>query len=273
MAERSEAERRMNSTAHLEQVRAVRFRDMMTYRSRLRYLLWRAGAGRSRSIVVRFKNGLRIILRPPPSNDLATAMEVFVCEAYRSPRPLDVGSVRRIFDLGANVGFASLYFSTQFADAVIEAYEPHPDFAKQCAANLKLNNLQDRVALQIAAVGNKVGEQYLTDAETHSSLVETEGPNRLRVKVVDWLDTVGEMSIDLLKMDIEGGEYSILFDPRFAKANIKNLVVEWHATAGRPTGDEDIAHRLSELGYRVEPGPVGQLPQMRFGLLWGYRTN
>lgn len=239
--------------------------------SRLRYLMWRAGISKGKPINVKLTGGQQLILRPPPASDIGTAMEVFVCEAYRSPLPLAAEDIRHIQDIGANVGFSVVYFSACFPNAKIEAFEPHPVHVRQLSSHILLNNLGLRVTVHAAAVGTKNEQMFLTDAETHSSLVKEEGPNRLMIPVVDWLELAANTQIDLLKMDIEGGEYSILFDQRFADLKIRNLVIEWHVTSARPRGDQEIIQRLNELGYRIEHGPQGELQEMRFGLLWGYR--
>jgi FkbM family methyltransferase len=246
-------------------------RDLLPLWHRLRYLAWRAGFRGRRPIQLRLASGEWLVLRPPPATDLETAMEVFFCRAYRSPRPLPAERVRKIVDLGANVGYSIVYFSRAFPHALIEAFEPHPEYVRQATRHVEVNGLEDRVTIHAAAAGNRSCRMFLLDAENRSTLVSRGGPGRFEVDVVDWLATAETTPIDFLKMDIEGAEYTILFDPRFARRNVANLVVEWHETPEHPAGGADVVTLLQRLGYQVEQGFQGELMGLKFGLIWGYR--
>ena len=255
----------------LEAPRGTGFRDLLPAWHRLRYLAWRAGLLGKRPILLRLARGDRLILRPPPTTDLQTAMEIFFCDAYRSPRPLPAERVRTIVDLGANVGYSLVHFSREFPRATIEAFEPHPHHVQQIRRHVSANNLKDRVTVHAAAAGNRSCQQFLLDAENQSTLVSGGGPGRYEVSMVDWLAAADGQEIDLLKMDIEGSEYAILFDPRFAQMKVANLVIEWHETPEHPAGEHEVVRLLQGLGYQVEPGLQGESSGLRFGLLWGYR--
>lgn len=239
---------------------------------RLRYLAWRAGLGGKRPILLQLVGGERLVLRPPPTTDLNTAMEIFFCEVYRSPRPLDAKRIRKIIDLGSNVGYSVVYFSHAFPQATIEAYEPHPDHVRQTSHNIAVNGLENRVNLHAVAAGNRSRQMFLRDAENQSTLMSREGPGHFEVPVVDWLAAAAGEPIDFLKMDIEGSEYEILFDARFADLDISNLVIEWHGTPEYPEGDKDVSELMQRLGYQVERGFHDELEGVKFGLIWGYRN-
>jgi FkbM family methyltransferase len=253
--------------------RGAGFRDLLPPWHRLRYLAWRAGFRGGRPIQVRLAGGERLVLRPPPTTDLQTAMEVFFCDAYRPPLPLPAGGVRSIVDLGANVGYSLVYFGRRFPLATIEAFEPHPAHVRQAARHVELNGLRDRVTLHAAAAGDRDCRMFLLDSENQSTLVSRAGEGRFEVPVVDWLAAASGRRIDFLKMDIEGSEYAILFDPRFAAMDVASLVLEWHETPERPAGGDDIAGLLRGLGYRVERGFRGEQDGVEFGLIWGFRSR
>jgi hypothetical protein len=69
------------------------------------------------------------------------------------------------------------------------------------------------------------------------------------VSMIDWFETVGTEEIDILKIDIEGGEYSILSDRRFADIKCKIIAMEWHNTPEYPDGQKWCVNRLEELNY------------------------
>jgi Methyltransferase FkbM domain len=80
----------------------------------------------------------------------------------------------------------------------------------------------------------------------------------------------GTQRIDLLKLDCEGSEYSILMDSRFEKLKIGTLFVEWHATPEHPHADHEIAARLRELGRSLEFGRDDAPCGIRVGIIWAY---
>ncbi len=129
-----------------------RLRDLFTLASRLRYLGWRA-ARSSREFRASLQTGERLIFRPAPATDLGVAYEVFVSEAYRPPRPLR-REVHTIVDVGANVGYATVYLASRYPAARIIAFEPHPRHVGQLAKQLRANDLDRRVRNRRGGGGN-----------------------------------------------------------------------------------------------------------------------
>lgn len=221
----------------------------MTAVSRWKYLAWRAWPGKA-STWVRLRSGERIELRRMPSTDLDTAYEVFASECYRLPRPIDPSKIGTILDLGANVGYSVLYWLRAFPTAHVMAFEPHPVHCRQVRRHLTANSLASRVQLIEAAAGRTTGTVTLSDRENTSSIVAVE--DGLAVPMVDVFEETHGTRIDLLKVDIEGAEYDILDDPRFAEWKPAAVVMEWHAVPSRPSGPEWCVRRLAEVGYAAE---------------------
>ena len=197
-------------------------------------------------------------------------MEVFLFRDYDPPKPL--GKLKYIVDLGANIGCSVVYFAHRYPAAKIDAWEPHPDHIVQLRENIKANELQSRVVVHPVAVGSVSATMWLLDCATQSRLTENYSTGTIEVKVEDWFSVPAtKRPIDLLKVDIEGGEYNLLFDPRFEGLDIQRIVLEWHATPQRPHGDQEVADRLSSLGYTLSMGRVAEVGDMRAGLIWDFR--
>jgi FkbM family methyltransferase len=243
----------------------------MTTASKIRYLIWRA-LPTDLFVAVRLRSGERLVLRGDPNVDLGVAYEVFVTKPYHSPRPLDSASVRRIIDVGANVGYTLAFWLCRYPLARIEAFEPHPDFVRHLWKNVAANRGMERVTVHAVAVGVRPGEAYLEDVGTMSHLVEGGAPSAIKVPVVDFFERIGTDHIDILKLDCEGAEHPIVMDPRFATLQIGALAVEWHATLARPDAEREICDRLVQLGWELVPaGDRVELPGLKAGLVWGYR--
>jgi FkbM family methyltransferase len=252
--------------------RVRRLRDLMRPGSRLRYLAWRA-AGARRTLTIGLRDGDRLIVRPAPAGDLSVAYEIFVDELYRSPRPLAAASVRRIVDVGANVGYALSYLGRRFPLAQMIAFEPHPAHLDQLDRNVAANGLTDRVTVIGAAAGLTDGRAFLSDAGEASRVLDGVGAGRLPILVADFFTAVGGAPIDLLKMDCEGGEYDLIMNQRFADLRVRAIALEWHAGRDRPEADESLRQRLAALDYALERGVEHRSGEDRFGMLWAYRKS
>ena len=237
--------------------------------------------------MTRLKSGLR------PGNgwysqnrspwDSRSPTRYFVLDTYRCPRELSRESVRRIVDVGANVGYSLIYWVANFPTASIDAFEPHPRHLDLLRRSLRINRIEAQVKVHPVAVGQTAGTFELIDAGTASAIAPSgAAPNgnnsrRLQVEVVDFFDAIKDLHIDLLKLDCEGAEYGILMDPRFGEINARNLVMEWHSTAAHPEACAELGARLSELGWQVQPGQLEHVAMLEglgmfgAGILWAFR--
>jgi hypothetical protein len=128
----------------------------MTIPSRLLYLLWRTGLWR-RNIAVRLNSGERLVLCDY-LYELNAAYEVFVGECYKCPHAIDKSEIRRIVDVGSNVGYSLAYWAAHFPMALIEAFEPHPKHVALIRRCLRLNGIEDRVILHATCGGYVEGQ-------------------------------------------------------------------------------------------------------------------
>jgi hypothetical protein len=88
------------------------------------------------------------------------------------------------------------------------------------------------------------------------------------VEVMDVLPLLADA--DLVKMDIEGAEWPILQDPRFASLGISALVLEYHPQgAPQPDTFAALTAVLGDAGFTVE-APVEQYGSS-VGVAWAWR--
>jgi FkbM family methyltransferase len=148
------------------------------------------------------------------SSDLATFTKIFLNREYEVPLAKEP---KVIIDAGANVGYASAFFATQFPSAKIIAIEPE-------AANfqlLKQNTaaFPNVTALQ-AAIWPTSGRVDLLDpgkgswgfeaAETGHHAADARSLGSVRAVTVDELMSEFNLAqVDILKVDIEGGEKAL----------------------------------------------------------------
>jgi len=108
---------------------------------------------------------------------------------------------------------------------------------------------------------------FSTRSATDGRISDDGGAQTVRVPARDVFRDLARA--DLLKMDIEGGEWAILQDPRFGETPLQAVVMEFH-TWGCPEPDpEGCARRLFQgAGFTV--GPVTHAGP-GVGMLWAWR--
>lgn len=122
-----------------------------------------------------------------------------------------------ILDIGANIGNSSLFFASHNSRAKIFSFEPHPETFKRAQINIGLNNFSN-IKLYNLGLGEEKTELKLYEVNEHNS-----GMNRIlnkdlnmpyKLVEIDRLDSfVKEASmpkVDIIKIDVEGYEYSVL---------------------------------------------------------------
>ena len=175
-----------------------------------------------------------------------------------------LGELRSILDIGANIGFFSLAARAHYPRAVIHAYEPNPRVLPLLSANA--TGL--RVQIFPEALGAAIGTVTMDDtaesnaARTRSSPSETGIP---QVTLETAIERIGG-SVDLLKLDCEGAEWEILAKAKNLDA-VKNIRMEYHLFDGQSRAQ--ILSLLTSTGFRVtHVGPQHEVN----GIVWASRV-
>ncbi len=168
-------------------------------------------------------------------------------------------------DLGANEGFFYVVASRIVGEnGRVVAIEPQRRLQKIISKNLELNSCKNFVISPVA-ISDKQGEDFLymypsvnTGA---SSLTRPTSYFLTRQKIATkTLEQVfNELELDycdLIKIDIEGGEYEAIFGSKklFIEKRIRGIALELHPRllAKRGHSERQIIEFLSECGYDQE---------------------
>ncbi|MFO0453597.1 MAG: FkbM family methyltransferase [Pseudomonadota bacterium] len=163
--------------------------------------------------------------------DLEVAFSSLYDEEYGSIR---LSHPKIIIDAGANIGTSSIYFARKFPDAKIFAVEPEASNFQLLRKNLK--QYPNVVVVQAAFWGTNgtrkirnrlTGHWGYTVAETTNRTQET-GQEINCVTIDSFMKEHGIESIDLLKMDIEGGEKEVLENSHGWIGSVTTMSVELH---------------------------------------------
>ncbi len=268
----------------LRTVRAAR-----AVREPLRFTLRELGPPRLARYRLR-DSGLQIFLRHR-TRDLDIFKEIFATghgpSDYEPPAAvaaaLDAKAAPRVLDLGGNIGLFGIYVLARWPAATIRSFEPDPTNLSILRRVIAANGFQERWTVVAAAVSNEAGEMpFVAGLFAESKLVAAADrgvrpPDALRLEdgitiTVPTVDLFAEdHEVELLKIDIEGGEWPILTDRRLEGLRAEIVVLEWHAS-GWPEPDPRATARrlLRAAGY-------GRLEESRnlghTGLLWAWREG
>jgi FkbM family methyltransferase len=233
-----------------------RIRSTITLPSLVRLAIWRLRGCRN-GITLKVRSGPRLHIRSGKTTDFMSFYDTFVRRVYEPLNHFDERHVKRVVDLGGNVGHTVLFWLTRYPNCVITTYEPHPAHVQMIHRQLSINGLGERASVRPVAVGSSSGSFFLTDQGWESTVSNECKPGSIPVTKIDLFAELRNEPIDLMKIDCEGGEFEILADERFARLRPVNIVMEVHA---HPDGRFEKAYcgnRLRELGYTVNE--VGDL--------------
>ena len=157
------------------------------------------------------------------TRDLDVLTEVYIRGSYEPPAELGNSvSSSGIIDLGGNVGLFGAWALRRWDVLSLRSYEPDPSNARLLAATAGDHHQWQKIQ---AAVSNRTGVMRFADGMFSESRMALAGERSISVPVVDLYT---EPAADLVKIDIEGGEWPILTDPRLADLAARAIVMEWH---------------------------------------------
>lgn len=198
--------------------------------------------------IVQLPGGIRAPIRPN-GVDRGTLADIFERRLY----DVSATGVKRVLDLGANIGAATLFFASRFPEAEFACVEPFPGNRAVLREAIKLNGI--RATVFEGAVGTEAGESDLHLGGTPDSFSLTPAAasaQRLRVRqftVPELLAALGWDEIDLLKIDIEGYEKTLFRGNNAWLSRVRLIVGEAHGHVGY--GIDDVRADLEPLGFQV----------------------
>jgi FkbM family methyltransferase len=195
-------------------------------------------------------------------NEVKVFWQIFVSHCYRIP-----ADCRTVIDAGANIGLFALWAARQLPAARIVSLEPFPQTFQLLQQNIRANSLQDRILLLQRALAADNGERRMSgfgESPNHRLILaggNGDGSTTVTVACSTLADLLREQrleSLDLLKLDVEGSEWEILFaTPPAVLKTIRHIVLEYHEVHERfgYKPEQLFAHLASgghQLKYRME---------------------
>ena len=195
--------------------------------------------------------------------------EVFYTRHYETPAEVaavldGLGRPPRMVDLGANIGLFGVWALARWPDAQIVAFEPDRANAAVARLCIEANGAAEQWQLIEAAAADRDGRVSFISGDYSRSRIGEGSDEVEAVDIFPYLDDA-----DFVKVDIEGGEWALLADPRFKQLAAPVLVLEYHRDqAPGPDPQADALAAVRRAGY--ETRVVAEFDPGQ-GLFWGWR--
>lgn len=183
-----------------------------------------------------------------------------------------------VIDIGANIGLASLFFSTLDCVENIYAFEPVKDTFNQAKYNLQLNESFHKIEeIYNFGLGNsdetklfcfdkynkgKTGIRESNEGKIANKVVEIKKSS----PIIESILVKHPDKYIVVKIDCEGAEYDILED--FSQNNVIDkidiLMIEWH-----DKGSDPIEKILKSSGFNIFSRNLSQVS----GMIYAYNNR
>lgn len=219
---------------------------------------------RSSGVIVALQHG----------RDVEALYELFRRGEYEPPADLadrlGTDRVRRVLDVGGNIGMFSAWATGRWPGATIRAYEAIEENAS--VYRTWAAGTHTKAELVQAAAGTAPGTATFLVGRGGGDLQVAPGSvegDTVEVEVVDVLPDI--LAADFVKIDIEGGEWPILADPRLADATDLVIAMEYHRGGAPHLPARDAAvNLLRAAGFSTGHGVANYWGH---GTLWAWKPD
>lgn len=153
-----------------------------------------------------------------------------------------------IIDGGSNIGMSILYFKRAYPGCRVIGFEPDPAVFRVLEENVRRNGLTG-VTLRNSGLGGRAGRASFTPDGSDGGKFGGAGAAEMSVETVS---AYLAEPVDLLKLNIEGEELSVLEEAERSGrlGNAERIILEYHGWAKGPQRLGELLGLLERNGYR-----------------------
>lgn len=161
-----------------------------------------------------------------------------------------------VIDLGANVGIFSVYAATHLVpQGRVFCVEPDPNCYQVLAKNTLQNGLRNMVPLNAALAATEGTANFWKGLDSLGGSLYEEIPASapIAVPTITLESLLSEVErVDLLKANMEGGEYDLIDAPESCWRKIERVSIKYHEGGpGRKHSSRELAEFLKQNGFEV----------------------
>jgi FkbM family methyltransferase len=238
------------------------------------------------------ESGLTALVRHPLL-DMWVLEEIFRWRAYEPPAGarealVALGRGLRVLDLGGHVGLFGLFVQGAMPVERLISFEPDPRNAELLRRCVAANRLGARWQVIEACAATRDGTIAFRSSYHLSRLATAAQPlvqlqhgiahtfpfltgtaildsEEREVRCRDAYPFL--LDADLVKMDIEGGEWELLADHRLSSVPARAIVLEYHYGGAPADPDRVVARALARAGYTLGAAAAG----VDGAVIWGWK--
>ena len=155
-----------------------------------------------------------------------------------------------IIDCGANMGLSIYYFAKEYPNAEIVAFEPEEEIYSVLEKNIATFQLANVKLYKKAVWNTETTLEFYSDKGMGGSV-----ENKYNNQKPTYIETLRlanflNKKVDMLKLDIEGAEYTVLKDCKQLLKNVENIFVEYHSFINKEQHLDDVLLILKQEGFR-----------------------
>lgn len=212
-------------------------------------------APKNTKINIGLKNGLQFIVRAK-TMDKSILKEVWITKIY-DKYGIRVEKGDTVIDIGAQIGFFSIYAAELSQTGNVYAFEPFIENFQMLENHKKINK-KDNLFVYNVGVSDKEGAQtlYLSpDNNTggHSLYLKKNDSNKKieiqTIRLNDFCEKEQLLKIDFLKLDCEGAEFDILKSNEAILAKVDKIIMECHPYDDNTV--DDMVKLLERNGFSI----------------------
>jgi FkbM family methyltransferase len=198
-----------------------------------------------RKFAIKVKYAEKPVIVRGKTSDVTVFYEIFALKIYKIPQK----EIISIVDIGANVGYASIYFAYHFPKAHIIAVEPENSNHQTLLENTQ--NCQNISCVHAAIWPEETELALQNPGESNWSFHYQEAAKAPNGPVIKTQTVPGLMEnfrlkhIDLLKIDIEGGEQDLFAANTDWLRLVDCLIIEIHSNQAK----QAVFHALAKYSY------------------------
>ncbi|MDF2550818.1 MAG: FkbM family methyltransferase [Chryseobacterium sp.] len=178
--------------------------------------------------------------------DIGVFYEVFWKKTYAKHLSLLKKEPKTIVDLGAHIGITSIYLSLKYPDAKIYAVEASAENFELLKANT--NSFKNIVCMNAAAYFEDGFVNFSNDELSYNQKISETGIFTKAISIETLKKNFKIPHIDLMKIDIEGGEIDLLSKQNLWLSSVDNIIIEIH----HPYTSQGLNEDLKSFGFNIK---------------------
>ncbi|UFH32602.1 FkbM family methyltransferase [Chryseobacterium sp. C-71] len=177
--------------------------------------------------------------------DIDIFYEVFWKKTYAEHLSILKKDPKIIVDLGAHIGITSTYLSLKYPDAKIYAVEASAENFELLKSNTK--SFKNIKCIHAAAYFEDGFVNFSNNELSYNQRISKNGISTEAISIESLKTKFSLSDIDLMKIDIEGGEIELLSKNNSWLSSVENIIIEIH----NPYTASDLEKDLKPFGFKI----------------------